>query len=172
MLLLRSGFGIPMSMYRQLSGSFPAHSNIILPAQHSSLQDPIRARPTGCLLLFHWYLHGLSPHPSPELAACLSTSSTNASPSQLSATSHSSPQLPRAGLLSLAPLLSPGRAAPLSRALAAGSKVCSRCGRASSCCHMWEYSLSLPYSWAGFSHLGGIAVYTEIGNVIPPTRSF
>lgn len=106
------------------------------------------------------------------LAACLSTSSTSAAPSRLSATSHSSPQLSRAGLLFLAHLLSPGRAVPLSRALAAGSKVCSRCGRASSCCHMWEYSPSLPYSWPSFSHLGAIAVYTEIGNVIPPTRSF
>lgn len=172
MLLLCSGFGVPLLMYTQLRGSFPAHSNVILTAQHSSLQDPIRARPTGCLLLFHEYLHCLSPHPSPVLAACLSTSSTSAAPSQLSVPSHFSPRLPRAGLLFLAPLLSLGRAVPLSRALAAGNKVCSCCGRASSCCHMWEYSPSLPYSWASFSHLGGIAVYTEIGNVIPPTRSF
>lgn len=161
-----------MSMHTQLSGSFPAHSNIILTAQHPSLQDPIRACPTGCLLLFQEYLHGLSPHPSPVLAACLCTSSTSAAPSQLSATSHSSPRLSRAGLLFLAHLLSLGRAVPLSRALAAGSKVCSSRGTASSCCHMWEYSPSLPYSWASFYHLGGIAVYTEIGNVIPPTRSF
>lgn len=144
---------------------------ISLTAQHSSLQDPIRVCPTGCLLLFHEYLHGLSSPPSPVLAACVSTSSTSAAPSQLSATSHSSPRLSRAGLLFLAPLLSLGRAVPLSRALAAGSKVCSHSGRATSCCHMWEYSPSLPHSWASFSHLRGTAVYTEIRNVIPPTRS-
>lgn len=157
-----------MSIHTQLSGSFQP-SNSIVTAQHSSLQNPIRARPTGCLLLFHESLHDLSPHPKPVLAACLSTSSTSAAPSQLPATSHSSLRLPRADLF-LAPLLSPGRAVPSAGLWLLEARSVPVVGEphpAATCGNTAPACLT-----ASFSHLGGIAVYTEIGNVIPPTRSF
>jgi len=106
-----------------------------------SVQDPTRAHPTGRVLFFPGQLHGPSPHPSPALTTRLHQLRSIAAP----ATGRCSPRLPGAALLPPASLPSPGQSRatqqPSSRAAATGSKVCPRCGKASSCSHMWERRL-------------------------------
>lgn len=148
-----------MSVYTRHSGSFPARSNNhfhclafftarphqsmscgMCPLPRAALWPEPSPQPHAGRLPLRQLHHGLHSIAAPSDWPLLTTAPRRSSP---------------------APGISPERGESCAtqqhsgRALAAESKVSPRCGKASSCCHMWECSLQPPLQLGWLFPSGG-----------------